>query len=173
MFSALQEPCLFVEVGLSFAPAKTKAGLPSHRIGNRHLHDRLVLVNLESLTGVEEATTVKTGLSFFMGIDCFTEYWFGLRVVSSLPDRCLGVHWSSLASVSSALSLFYLSSCLVLHSLDASIIVGLVVGCVVTGAAGYIDAPSIQNAPAIAFLWVCAFKVRVGTCLPNLVAVPL
>ena len=56
---------------------------------------------------------------------------------------------------------------------DASIIVGLVVGCVVTGAAGYIDAPSIQNAPAITFLWVCAFKGRVGTCLPNLVAVPL
>lgn len=38
---------------------------------------------------------------------------------------------------------------------SASIIVGLVVGCVVAGAAGYIDASSIDNAPVVTFLW-CA-----------------
>ena len=36
---------------------------------------------------------------------------------------------------------------------NASIIVGLVVGCIVAGAAGYIDSSSIKSAPAITFLW--------------------
>ncbi len=36
---------------------------------------------------------------------------------------------------------------------NVSIIVGLVVGCIVAGAAGYIDGSSIQTAPAITFLW--------------------
>ncbi|KAJ7926062.1 hypothetical protein B0H13DRAFT_2313863 [Mycena leptocephala] len=33
------------------------------------------------------------------------------------------------------------------------IIVGLVLGCIVAGAAGYIDNSSIKSAPAITFLW--------------------
>ncbi|KAG8986181.1 hypothetical protein FRB90_004174, partial [Tulasnella sp. 427] len=44
---------------------------------------------------------------------------------------------------------------------NASIIVGLVVGCIVSGAAGYIDGSSIKTAPAITFLWVHTFKIRV------------
>lgn len=36
---------------------------------------------------------------------------------------------------------------------NTSIIVGLVVGCIVAGATGYIDGSSIQTAPAITFLW--------------------
>jgi xanthine/uracil permease len=36
---------------------------------------------------------------------------------------------------------------------NISIIVGLVVGCIVAGAAGYIDGSSIKSAPAITFLW--------------------
>lgn len=36
---------------------------------------------------------------------------------------------------------------------NISIIIGLVVGCIVAGAAGYIDGSSIQTAPAITFLW--------------------
>jgi xanthine/uracil permease len=36
---------------------------------------------------------------------------------------------------------------------NVSIIVGLVVGCIVAGAAGYIDGSSIASAPAITFLW--------------------
>lgn len=36
---------------------------------------------------------------------------------------------------------------------NASIIVGLVVGCIVAGAAGYIDGSSITTAPKITFLW--------------------
>ncbi|KZT35706.1 Xanthine/uracil permease [Sistotremastrum suecicum HHB10207 ss-3] len=44
---------------------------------------------------------------------------------------------------------------------NASIIVGLVVGCIVAGAAGYIDGSSIKTAPAITFLWVHTFKIRV------------
>jgi len=39
--------------------------------------------------------------------------------------------------------------------------VGLVVGCIVAGAAGYIDNSSIKTAPAITFLWVHTFKIRV------------
>ncbi|KDQ63955.1 hypothetical protein JAAARDRAFT_213723 [Jaapia argillacea MUCL 33604] len=44
---------------------------------------------------------------------------------------------------------------------NISIIVGLAVGCIVAGAAGYIDGSSITTAPAITFLWVHTFKIRV------------
>ncbi|KAI0074785.1 Xanthine/uracil permease [Panus rudis PR-1116 ss-1] len=44
---------------------------------------------------------------------------------------------------------------------NISIIVGLAVGCIVAGAAGYIDGSSITSAPAITFLWVKTFKIRV------------
>ncbi|KAJ7651930.1 Xanthine/uracil permease [Mycena rosella] len=44
---------------------------------------------------------------------------------------------------------------------NISIIVGLVVGCIVAGAAGYIDDSSIKTAPAITFLWVKTFKIGV------------
>ncbi|KIM38722.1 hypothetical protein M413DRAFT_19962 [Hebeloma cylindrosporum] len=44
---------------------------------------------------------------------------------------------------------------------NISIIVGLVVGCIVAGAAGYISDSTIKSAPAITFLWVKTFKLRV------------
>ncbi|CAE6478588.1 unnamed protein product [Rhizoctonia solani] len=44
---------------------------------------------------------------------------------------------------------------------NASIIVGLLVGCIVSGAAGYMDSSAINRAPAITFLWVKTFKIRV------------
>ncbi|KAJ7867443.1 xanthine/uracil permease [Mycena leptocephala] len=44
---------------------------------------------------------------------------------------------------------------------NISIIVGLVIGCIVAGAAGYIDNSSIKSAPAITFLWVKTFKIGV------------
>ncbi|KAL4245118.1 nucleobase:cation symporter-2 (NCS2) family protein [Abortiporus biennis] len=44
---------------------------------------------------------------------------------------------------------------------NISIIVGLAVGCIVAGGAGYIDGSSIKTAPAITFLWVHTFKIRV------------
>ncbi|EKM51797.1 uncharacterized protein PHACADRAFT_177210 [Phanerochaete carnosa HHB-10118-sp] len=44
---------------------------------------------------------------------------------------------------------------------NISIIVGLAVGCIVAGAVGYIDGSSITSAPAITFLWVHRFKLRV------------
>ncbi|EIW61252.1 Xanthine/uracil permease [Trametes versicolor FP-101664 SS1] len=44
---------------------------------------------------------------------------------------------------------------------NISVIVGLAVGCIVAGAAGYIDGSSITTAPAITFLWVHTFKIRV------------
>ncbi|KAJ7866486.1 xanthine/uracil permease [Mycena leptocephala] len=44
---------------------------------------------------------------------------------------------------------------------NISIIVGLAVGCIVAGAAGYIDGSSIHTAPAITFLWVHTFKIGV------------
>ncbi|CAE6475857.1 unnamed protein product [Rhizoctonia solani] len=43
---------------------------------------------------------------------------------------------------------------------NASIIVGLLVGCIVAGAAGYMDSSAIDRAPAITFL-VKTFKIRV------------
>ncbi|OSD08775.1 Xanthine/uracil permease [Trametes coccinea BRFM310] len=44
---------------------------------------------------------------------------------------------------------------------NISIIVGLAVGCIVSGAAGYIDGSSITTAPVITFLWVHTFKIGV------------
>ncbi|KAL5529884.1 hypothetical protein ACEPAF_6141 [Sanghuangporus sanghuang] len=44
---------------------------------------------------------------------------------------------------------------------NISIIIGLAVGCIVAGAAGYIDSSSIRTTPAITFLWVKTFKIRV------------
>ncbi|KAG2115491.1 xanthine uracil permease [Suillus clintonianus] len=44
---------------------------------------------------------------------------------------------------------------------NASIIVGLAVGCIVAGAAGYIDGSAVASAPTITFLWVHRFKINV------------
>ncbi|KAK7057959.1 Xanthine/uracil permease [Favolaschia claudopus] len=44
---------------------------------------------------------------------------------------------------------------------NISVLVGLAVGCVVAGSAGYIDGSSIKTAPAITFLWVHTFKIGV------------
>lgn len=44
---------------------------------------------------------------------------------------------------------------------NIGIIVGLAVGCIVAGAAGYIDSSTIKSSPAITFLWVHRFKISV------------
>ncbi|TFK43972.1 xanthine/uracil permease [Crucibulum laeve] len=44
---------------------------------------------------------------------------------------------------------------------NISIIVGLVVGCIVAGATGYMSDATIKSAPAITFLWVHRFKISV------------
>ncbi|KAH6912463.1 purine permease [Coprinopsis sp. MPI-PUGE-AT-0042] len=44
---------------------------------------------------------------------------------------------------------------------NISIICGLVVGCIVAGATGYMSSSSIDSAPAITFLWVHRFKLGV------------
>nr|GAT55564.1 predicted protein [Mycena chlorophos] len=44
---------------------------------------------------------------------------------------------------------------------NTSIIIGLLVGSIVAGAAGYADRSSIDSAPAITFLWVHTFKLNV------------
>jgi xanthine/uracil permease len=42
---------------------------------------------------------------------------------------------------------------------SCSIVLGLLVGCIVAGAAGYMDSSSIDSSPAITFLWVKTFKL--------------
>ncbi|KAH7906116.1 xanthine uracil permease [Hygrophoropsis aurantiaca] len=49
---------------------------------------------------------------------------------------------------------------------NASIIVGLAVGCIVAGAAGYIDGSSIGTAPAITFLWCVVYRFKIGVYPP-------
>ncbi|BGP52148.1 hypothetical protein JCM10450v2_008119 [Rhodotorula kratochvilovae] len=44
---------------------------------------------------------------------------------------------------------------------SASIIMGLAVGCIVAGPLGYIDSSTIKSAPAITFLWVETFPLRI------------
>lgn len=44
---------------------------------------------------------------------------------------------------------------------NASIIMGLIVGMIVAGGAGYVDGSSIKSAPVATFFWVHTFKLRV------------
>lgn len=44
---------------------------------------------------------------------------------------------------------------------NASIIMGLLVGCIVAAATGYIDASKITSSPAITFLWVKRFPLKI------------
>lgn len=44
---------------------------------------------------------------------------------------------------------------------NISIIIGLLIGCIVAGATGYMDSSTIDSAPAITFLWVHRFKIGV------------
>ncbi|KAF5363328.1 hypothetical protein D9756_000074 [Leucocoprinus leucothites] len=44
---------------------------------------------------------------------------------------------------------------------NISIIIGLLVGCIVAAATGYMDSSTINSAPAITFLWVHRFKIGV------------
>lgn len=44
---------------------------------------------------------------------------------------------------------------------NISIIIGLLVGCIVAGATGYIDSSTIDSSPAITFIWARRFKLGV------------
>jgi xanthine/uracil permease len=48
---------------------------------------------------------------------------------------------------------------------SASIILGLAVGCIISGATGYWSRSNIDAAPAITFLWVHTFKLSVDGAL--------
>ncbi|QLL34523.1 hypothetical protein HG536_0G03850 [Torulaspora globosa] len=54
---------------------------------------------------------------------------------------------------------------------SCAVIVGLIVGCIVAAAAGYFDRSSIDAAPAVTFIWVHTFRLRVygPAVLPSLV----
>jgi xanthine/uracil permease len=60
---------------------------------------------------------------------------------------------------------------------SASIIIGLAVGCIISGATGYWSRSDISAAPAITFLWVHTFKLSVDgalceavSCMPDILA---
>ncbi|ORY86390.1 permease family-domain-containing protein [Protomyces lactucae-debilis] len=56
----------------------------------------------------------------------------------------------------------------------SGVILGLLVGCIISGATGYWDTSSITKAPAITFVWVKTFKLGVdGTLILPLLAVVL
>lgn len=48
---------------------------------------------------------------------------------------------------------------------SASIVLGLAIGCAISGATGYWNSSEINNAPAITFLWVYIFKLLVNGAL--------
>jgi xanthine/uracil permease len=48
---------------------------------------------------------------------------------------------------------------------SASVIIGLAVGCAISGAAGYWSAEQIQQAPGGTFLWVHTFELTVDGAL--------
>jgi uric acid-xanthine permease len=104
-----------------------------------------------------------------MVINRFTEYWF--RPESGIFRLCPTIFaprplpWGSPEFI----GLGFLSFITILlvelfgspFLKNASIIIGLIVGCIVAGATGYIDGSSIKGAPAITFLWVRTFKIRI------------
>ena len=48
---------------------------------------------------------------------------------------------------------------------SSSVIIGLFVGCLVSGVAGYWSTSNIREAPAVTFLWVHTFKLSVDGAL--------
>ncbi|KIX99218.1 uncharacterized protein Z520_04794 [Fonsecaea multimorphosa CBS 102226] len=48
---------------------------------------------------------------------------------------------------------------------SAAVLIGLIVGCIISGATGYWSSENIDNAPVVTFLWVHTFKLSVDGAL--------
>ncbi|KAI6097459.1 xanthine/uracil permease [Pisolithus sp. B1] len=147
--------CSFLEIGLSFIPPRTL-----QRIFPPIVTGTVIIMIGASLIGTSGILNWGGGSN-----GCQTRPTSGLYQLCPTVDSPHALLWGSpqfiglgfLSFVSIVLTELFGSPFLK----NASIIVGLAVGCIVAGAAGYIDGSSIKSAPAITFLWVYTFKLRV------------
>ncbi|KAI6152535.1 xanthine/uracil permease [Pisolithus tinctorius] len=147
--------CSFLEIGLSFIPSRTL-----QRIFPPIVTGTVVVMIGASLIGTSGILNWGGGSN-----GCQTRPTSGLYQLCPTIDSPHALPWGSpdfiglgfLSFVSIILTELFGSPFLK----NASIIIGLAVGCIVAGAAGYIDGSSIKSAPAITFLWVHTFKIRV------------
>ncbi|KZP18862.1 xanthine/uracil permease [Athelia psychrophila] len=146
--------CAFLEIGMSFAPPRAlKRVFPPLVTGT------VILLIGASLIGSSGVPNWGGGSSCLSTVNA---------AAPALSGACPGgraLPWGAAEFV----GLGFLSFVsIVLTELfgspfmkNVSIIVGLAVGCIVAGAAGYIEGSSIKAAPAITFLWVHTFRIRV------------
>ncbi|KAI6166438.1 xanthine/uracil permease [Pisolithus thermaeus] len=152
--------CSFLEIGLSFIPPRTL-----QRIFPPIVTGTVIIMIGASLIGTSGILNWGGGSN-----GCQTRPTSGLYQLCPTVDSPHALLWGSpqfiglgfLSFVSIVLTELFGSPFLK----NASIIVGLAVGCIVAGAAGYVDGSSIKSAPAITFLWlvgvpVYTFKLRV------------
>ncbi|KAF8582152.1 Xanthine/uracil permease [Ramaria rubella] len=147
--------CCFLEIFLSFIPVRIL-----HRIFPPMITGTVVLMIGASLIGSSGIPNWGGGAN-----DCMSFPTSGIfqKCPTTLAPRPL--LWGSPEFI----GLGFLSlMAIILTELfgspflrNGSIIVGLGIGSIVAGGAGYIDGSSIKTAPGITFLWVHTFKIRV------------
>lgn len=147
--------CSFLEIGLSFIPPRTL-----QRIFPPIVTGTVIVMIGASLIGGSGILNWGGGSN-----GCQTRPTSGLYQLCPTINAPRPLPWGSpefiglgfLSFVSIILTELFGSPFLK----NASIIVGLAIGCIVAGAAGYMDGSSIKSAPAITFLWVHTFKIGV------------
>ncbi|KAF8963237.1 permease family-domain-containing protein [Flammula alnicola] len=146
--------CSVLEIGIAFAPPRVLK-----RLFPPMITGMVVLLIGASLVGSSGAPNWAGGSN---GCATATSGIFALCPTTLAPrplpwgsPEFIGIGFLSFISI--ILTEIYGSPFLK----NVSIIVGLVMGCIVAGATGYIDGSSIKTAPAITFLWVHTFKIGV------------
>ncbi|KAJ7440770.1 xanthine/uracil permease [Mycena galericulata] len=147
--------CSFLEIGMSFVPSRVLQRIfPPLVTGTVIL---LIGASLIGSSGVLNWGGGSNGCQDFptSGIFELCPTIFAPRPLPWASPEFIGLGFLSFVSI--ILTELFGSPFLK----NISIIVGLIVGCIVSGAAGYIDGSSIKTAPAITFLWVKTFKIGV------------
>ncbi|KAF8323910.1 xanthine/uracil permease [Clavulina sp. PMI_390] len=143
--------CSFLEMGLSFVPVRIlKRIFPPIVTGTVILLIGASLIGSSGITNWGGGSNCLDGLTATPPVLCG-----GLRPTTWGSPEYIGLGFLSFITI--VLVEFFGSP----FMKNASIIIGLIVGCIVAGGAGYIDGSSIRTAPAITFLWVKTFKLDV------------
>ncbi|TEB33815.1 xanthine/uracil permease [Coprinellus micaceus] len=147
--------CSLLEIGMSFAPPKVlKRLFPPIVTGT------VILMIGASLIG-------ESGIANWGGgsNDCKNRPETGIFQLCPTIFAPRPLPWGSAEFI--GLGFLSFSTIILVEMLGSpfmkniSIICGLVVGCIVSGATGYISDSTIKSAPAITFLWVKTFKIGV------------
>lgn len=143
--------CSFLEMGMSFIPVRILK-----RIFPPIVTGTVILLIGASLVGSSGIPNWGGGSNCLSGLtETPPELCTGLRPGTWGSPQYIGLGFLSFVTI--ILVEFFGSP----FMKNASIIMGLVIGCIIAGAIGYIDGTSIREAPAITFLWVHTFKIDV------------